>query len=86
MALKESKIIKQATAGITRNITFTIPETPAIIRKPGSATRQSIFMAAYNIGLLITYGIKKLGLQMCCLLKGILNTLAPLQFCGCQIK
>jgi hypothetical protein len=61
MAHKESKISKQATAGITRNITFTIPETLEIIRKPGSATSQSIFMAAYKIGLLTNYGIKKLG-------------------------
>jgi hypothetical protein len=35
------------------------PETLEIIRKPGSATSQSIFMAAYKIELLNTYGIKK---------------------------
>ena len=61
MALKQSKISKQATAGITRNTTFTIPETLEIIRKPGSATSQSIFISAYKIGLLKMYGIKKLG-------------------------
>jgi hypothetical protein len=60
MALKEPKISKQAAAGITRNITFTIPETLEIIRKPGSATSQTIFMAAFKTGLLTTYGIKKL--------------------------
>jgi hypothetical protein len=62
MTLQESKISKQATAGITRNITLTIPETLEIIRKLQSATSQSVFMAAYKIGLLITYSIKKLGL------------------------
>jgi hypothetical protein len=31
MALKESKISKKETAGTTRNITFTIPETLEII-------------------------------------------------------
>jgi hypothetical protein len=46
MALKESKISKQATAVITRHITYTIPKTLGIIRKPGNATSQSIFMAA----------------------------------------
>ena len=57
MALKESKISKQATAVITRNITFTIPETFEVIRKVGSAISQSIVMAAYTIGLLNTYGL-----------------------------
>jgi len=61
MALKEPKISKQVAAGITSHITFTIPETLEIIRKPGSATSQRIFMAAYKIGLLTTNGIKKLG-------------------------
>jgi hypothetical protein len=61
MVLKESKISKQAAAGITRHITFTIPETLEIIRKPGSATSQSILMAADKIGLLTIYGKKKLG-------------------------
>jgi hypothetical protein len=37
---------KQAVAGITRHITFTITETFKIIRKPGNATNQSIIMAA----------------------------------------
>jgi len=61
MALKEPKISKQAAAGIKRNIIFTIPETLEIIKKPGIATSQIIFKAAYKTGLLTTYGIKKLG-------------------------
>ena len=60
MALKESKISKQTTAGITRHITFTIPKTLETIMKPVSAVSQIIFMAAYKIGLMTTYGIKKL--------------------------
>jgi hypothetical protein len=40
MAPKVPKIRKQAAAGITRHITFTIPQTLDIIRKPESATRQ----------------------------------------------
>ena len=60
MASKELKISKQTAAGITRHITFTIPETLKIITKPGSATFQSVIMAAYEIGLLAICGIKKL--------------------------
>jgi len=95
MAPKEPKISKQADAGKTRDITLTIPETLEIICKPGSATNQSTIMAAYKIGLLTTYGIKKhrgritcknLGQYRYCLINGILNTLAPLQSHGCQIK
>jgi len=52
MAPKEPKISKQAAAGITRHITLTIPETPETMRKHGSATCQSVIMAAYEIGLL----------------------------------
>jgi hypothetical protein len=59
MVPKEPKISKQAAAGITRHITFTIPETLEIIRKLGSATSQSVIMVAYKTGLLTTYGIKK---------------------------
>jgi len=40
MAPKELKINKQAAAGTTRHITFTIPERLEIIMKHGSATRQ----------------------------------------------
>jgi hypothetical protein len=58
MAPKEPKVSKQAAAGITRNITLTIPETTKIIRKLGNATSQSVIMAAYKIGLLSIYGIK----------------------------
>jgi len=59
MAPKELKISKQAAAGTTRHITFRIPETLGIIMKPGSATFQSVIMAAYGIGLLAICGIKK---------------------------
>jgi len=50
---------KQAASGITRHITFTIPETLEIIRKPGNATSQNIIQAAYNTGLLNMHGTKK---------------------------
>jgi len=59
MAPKEPKISKQAAAGTTRHITFTIPETLEIIVKPGSAAIQSVIMASYEIGLLAICGIKK---------------------------
>jgi hypothetical protein len=59
MAPNKPKISKQAAAGTTRHITFTIPETLEIIRKPGSATRQSVTMAAYKTGLFAIYGTKK---------------------------
>jgi hypothetical protein len=52
MTPKEPKISKQAVAGTTRDMIITILETLDIIRKPGSATSQSIIMAAYNSGLL----------------------------------
>jgi hypothetical protein len=54
-----TKISKQAAAVKTRNITFTITETLEIIRKPGNVTCQTVIMAAYMIGLLTIYGIKK---------------------------
>jgi hypothetical protein len=59
MAPKEPKTSKQAVAGTTRHITFTIPQTLKIIRKPGNATSQSIIKAAYRIGLLNMHGTKK---------------------------
>jgi hypothetical protein len=59
MAPKEPKIYKQAAAGITRHIALTILVTLEIIMKPGSATFQSVNMAAYEIGLLAICGIKK---------------------------
>jgi ABC-type spermidine/putrescine transport system permease subunit II len=59
MAIKETKIRKQAVAGRTRHITFTIPETLEIIRNNGKATSQSIIKAAYKIGLLNMQGTKK---------------------------
>ena len=46
MSPKEPKVCKQAAAGITGHITFTIKETLEIIRKPGSATSQRVIMAA----------------------------------------
>jgi len=59
MAHKEPKISKQAVCAKKRYITLTFPETLEIIWKPGIATNNSIIMAAYNIALLTTYGIKK---------------------------
>ena len=53
MAPKEPKISKEAVAS-TRDVILTISQTLEIIRKPGSATSQSIIMAAYKIGLLTT--------------------------------
>ena len=54
MALKEPKISKQAVAGTTKEIILTILKKLEIIKKPGSATSQSISMATYKIGLLTT--------------------------------
>ena len=54
MAPREHKISKQAVAVITREIILTILQTLDIIRKPGSATSQTIIMAAYKTGLLTT--------------------------------
>jgi hypothetical protein len=59
MASIEPKISKLGDAGTTRHITLTIIETLEIVRKPGSATSQSVIMAAYKIELLTSYGIKK---------------------------
>jgi len=51
---------KQAAAvGTTRHITFTIPNTLEIIRKPGIATSQTVIMAAYNNGLMDHPNIRK---------------------------
>ena len=52
MAPKESKICKQAVAGTTRHITLTIPDTLEIIRKPGSATSESVIITPRTIDLL----------------------------------
>jgi len=49
MAPKEPEINKQAAAGITSHITFTIPDTLEIIRRPGRGTCQSDIMAAYKL-------------------------------------
>jgi hypothetical protein len=59
MAPKEPKICKQAAAGTTSHVTLTIPEKHEIIMKPGSATFQSVIMAAYEIGSLAICGTKK---------------------------
>jgi hypothetical protein len=59
MAPKEHKITKQAAAGTTRHITFAIPETLEIIRKPGTATTQNVIMAAHKIGWLNMHSTKK---------------------------
>ena len=50
---------KHAVAGTTRDIILTILQALEIIRKLGSATSQSIIMAACNTGMLNIYGIKK---------------------------
>jgi hypothetical protein len=59
MTSTEPKISKQGAACTIRDITLTIPETLEIIRKPGSATSQSIITAPYDTGFLTNYGIKK---------------------------
>jgi hypothetical protein len=59
MASIEPRISKLGVSGTTRHITITITETLEIVRKPGSATSQSVIMVAYNTGLLTIYGIKK---------------------------
>jgi hypothetical protein len=95
MAHKEPKISKQAVEAKTRDISLTLPKTLEIIWKPGSATNHSTIMAAYNIALLTTYGIKKhrgrityrnLGQYRFCFINGIFGTLTPLQSHGCHIK
>jgi len=69
-------------------------ETLEIVRKPGSATSRSNFMAAYKNGWLTTSGRKKhkekmscknLGQYRYCLINGTLNDLATLQSCRCQV-
>jgi hypothetical protein len=59
MVPKEQKIRKQAATVKTRGISFTIPETLEIIRKPGNATCQNVIMATYKIRFLTIYYIKK---------------------------
>ena len=88
MAPKISKISKQAATGITRHITFTIPETLEIVMKPGVNTNQSVIMAAYKIALMTKRNTwkkitcKNLGQYRYCLINGILNNMAPLQYCS----
>ena len=45
MASIEPKISKLGAAGTTRHNTLTITDTLEIVRKPGSATSQSVIMA-----------------------------------------
>jgi len=52
-------ITKLGAALLTRDITLITPETLEIIRKPESATHQSVIMSANNTELLNNYGIKK---------------------------
>jgi len=59
MAPRESKTCKQSAASITRHITFIIPDTLEIIRKPENSTCRIVIVAAYKIGLLTIYGIKE---------------------------
>jgi hypothetical protein len=59
MASTEPKISKQGAAGTITDITLTILEKLEIIRNSGSATTQSIIMAAYDNGFLTNYGVKK---------------------------
>jgi hypothetical protein len=66
MAPKESEICKQSTAGITRHITFTIPETLEIIMKPENVTSRSVIMAAYKIEFLTIYGIRNTRKKVTC--------------------
>jgi hypothetical protein len=59
MTFVEPKINKLLDAGTTRHITLTIPEPLVIIKEPRSVTSQSTISAAYKIGWLTVYGIKK---------------------------
>ena len=59
LASTENKISKWGAAGTIWDTILTIPETCEIIRKHGTATSQSIIMAAYDTGFLTKYVIKK---------------------------
>ena len=50
---------KLGAAVLTRDITLIVQETLEIIRKPESATSQSVIMSPNNTELLNNYGIKK---------------------------
>ena len=54
MDRKDPKISKHTVAGTTRDKIRTSLETLEIVRKSGSATSQSIIMAAHKIRLLTT--------------------------------
>jgi len=58
MAPKKPEIRKQAATGKTRHITFTVPKTLEIIRKP-EMPQASVIMAVYKIALLTICGIIK---------------------------
>ena len=49
MLPRVAKVSKQAVADTTRDMILTILETQDIVIKPGSATSQSIIMAAHSI-------------------------------------
>jgi len=54
MAPKDPKISNNTVAGTTRDKIWTILETLEMVKKPRSATSQSIIKAAHKIGLLTT--------------------------------
>jgi len=58
MSPKEHKLSKHTVAGTTSDMIRTILDTLEIVRKPGSATSNSIIMASYKIGLLTARGRK----------------------------
>jgi len=57
--ISPQSISSEPATGTTIDITFTIPQTLDINRKPGIATSQNVGMAAYKIGLLTMHGTKK---------------------------
>ena len=93
MAPKDPKISKHSCWHIKGQDKNSL-ETIETFTKPGSATSQSIIMTAHNIGLLNTSGTKKDTEKMSCknlgqyryrLINGLINDLAPLQSCRCQV-
>jgi hypothetical protein len=66
MAPKESKICKEAAAGIKVHIMLTISESLDIIRKPGNARSQSVITAAHKIGFMTIYGKKESKKKITC--------------------
>ena len=88
MASKEPKICKQAAAGTTRHITFTIPETLEITRNPGNATSIQVWIVEhlwYNEKQEKNY-MYEIYQKRCWLINGMFNNPASLQSGGCEIK